>query len=111
MAARTRRIACPFERDLGPRRPNPDAVHKRGSQAAEDAQARQRHVTTKRVRDEINRMTQLEQCPDAMVFAERRSPGLEKRLRSDHQDFHRAVLEIVGKATAKVNVTLAVCVV
>ena len=54
-------------------------------------------------------MTELEQCTYAVVFAERRSPRLEERLRSNHQDFHDAVLEIVGNATLNVNVTLAVC--
>jgi hypothetical protein len=29
-----------------------------------------------------------------MVFAERRSPGLEERLRSNHEDFHRMVLKL-----------------
>ena len=56
-------------------------------------------------------MAELEQCAYTMVFAERRSPGLEKRLRSNHQDFHNAVTEIVGNGIGKVNVTLAVCVV
>ena len=36
-------------------------------------------------------MAELEQRADTMVFAERRSPRLEERLRSDHQDFHGAV--------------------
>ena len=37
---------------------------------------------------EIDRVTQLEQGADAMVFAERRPPRLEERLGGDHQDLH-----------------------
>ncbi len=37
-------------------------------------------------------MAQLEQGANAMVFAERRAPGLEERLRRDHEDLHAVVI-------------------
>ena len=33
-------------------------------------------------------MPQLEESPDAVVFTEGRAPGLEERLRRNHEDFH-----------------------
>ena len=91
------------------RRADPDLVHEGRAQTAEHPQTRQRHVAAERIRDEIDGMAELEQRTDAVVLAERRAPGLEERLRRDHQDFHDLVPGIVGNAPGKVNVTLAVC--
>ena len=38
---------------------------------------------------------------NAMVFAERRSPGLEERLRGNHEDSHSAVARFLGNAAPK----------
>ena len=65
-----------------------DLVHERRPQAAEHAQARQSTRPAERIRDEIDRVPELEQRADAVVLAERRAPGLEERLRRDHQDAH-----------------------
>ncbi len=80
-----------IERDFRQRGSNPHIPDERRTQAAKDAQPGHRHVAAERVGHEVNRMAELEKRPNAVVFAERRSPGLEKRLRSDHEDFHDAV--------------------
>ena len=41
-----------------------------------------------RIGDEIDGVPQLEQRANAVVFAEGGAPGLEERLRRDHQDAH-----------------------
>jgi hypothetical protein len=98
-----------IERDFRERRSNPDLVDEGRAQTPEHPEARQRDVPAEWIRHEIDCMAELEQRTDAMVLAERRAPGLEERLRRDHQDFHDLVLGIVGNAPGKVNVTLAVC--
>ena len=45
-------------------------------------------VTPERVGDEIHRVPQRRQRADAVKFGEGRAPGLEERLRRDHQDVH-----------------------
>jgi len=85
-----------IERELPPRGPDPDAGHQRRPRAAEDAQAGQRDVTSERIRDQIHRVAQREQGADAMVLAERGAPGLEERLRRDHQDAHAEGQAIVA---------------
>ena len=63
-------------------------MDERRTRASEHAQTRELDVTAEWIRDEVNGMPELEQRPDAMVFAERCPTGLEERLRGDHQDFH-----------------------
>ncbi len=74
------------ERHLGERRPDADIRDERRSQAAKDAQARHRHVVAERVGHQIDRVPEFDERADAVVFAERGAPGLEKRLRRDHED-------------------------
>ncbi len=46
-------------------------------------------VLAERVRDEVDRVARASvERPDPVVFAERRPPGLEERLRRDHQYAH-----------------------
>jgi hypothetical protein len=43
---------------------------------------------------EIDRVSELEERADAVVFAERGASGLKKGLRGDHQDVHRGSLSV-----------------
>ena len=70
----------------------PHTVDERRPQTAKDAQARHRHVAAERIGHEIDLVPELGERPDAMEFAERRSPGLEERLRRDHQNAHDLVI-------------------
>jgi hypothetical protein len=45
-------------------------------------------LLAKRIRDEVDLMTESRQRADAVVFAERRPARLEERLGRDHQDTH-----------------------
>ena len=47
-------------------------------------------VAAERIRHQIDGVAERDQRADAVVFAERRAPGLEERLRRDHQDVHAA---------------------
>ena len=76
------------EGNLLKRGTDPHPVQKRRTQAAEHAQARQIDGLAKRVGDEIDRVPELEERPDAVILAEGRATGLEEGLRSDHQDAH-----------------------
>ena len=78
------------ERNLGQRRTDADAPDERRPQAPEDAQPRQRDVAPERIGDEVDGVPEIEQGADAVVFAERGAPGLEERLRRNHEDFHRS---------------------
>ena len=61
---------------------------RRAAASAMQPQARHRHVPSERVRHEIDRVAELDQRADTVVLAERRAPGLEERLRGNHQDAH-----------------------
>jgi hypothetical protein len=76
------------ERDLRDGWADSDVMHEGRPQAAENTQPGQRDVLAKWIRYEVDGMTQLEQGANAMVFAEWRAPGLEERLRRDHEDSH-----------------------
>ncbi len=78
------------EQDLGPGRPDGHARQPRRTAGPDDAQIRQRHVRTKRVRDEVHKMPQLYQRLDPVVLAEGRAAGLEEGLRRQHQYLERA---------------------
>ena len=51
-----------------------------------NAQTSHLDVTSERVGHQIDRVPELDERADAVVFAERGAPGLEKRLRGDHED-------------------------
>src|SRR5207237_4633575 len=85
-----------IERQLAPGRTDADAVHERRPRAPKHPQARQRHVAPERVRDEIDRVAELDERANAMKFAERCAPGLEERLRCDHEDAHRENTALYG---------------
>ena len=51
-------------------------------------QPRDRHIVAKRVRDEIDLVTERGEGADAVVLAERRAARLEKRLGRNHEDAH-----------------------
>jgi hypothetical protein len=78
-----------IQRNLGEGGTDPDLPDERRSDAPKDPQARKRDIATEGVRDKVDRVAQIEQRPDAMVFAERCTPRLEKRLRGNHEDLHR----------------------
>ena len=50
-----------------------------------------RDVSAERIGDEIDRVAEVGQRADPVVFAERRAPRLEERLGGDHQDAHGSV--------------------
>ncbi len=112
-SASTRRIAvsasASVQRNLGQRRPDADPTEERRAQAPEDAQPRQTDVAPERIGDEVDGVPEIDEGADAVVLAERGAPGLEKRLRRNHEDFHRSEPGIVGKRDRKVNVSLAIC--
>ena len=76
------------ERHLHQRRSDAHARHEGRTPRPVDPQSRQIDIPAKRVGDQVNRMTQIHQRPDAMVFAEGCAPGLEERLRRNHEDTH-----------------------
>ena len=41
-----------------------------------------------RIGNQVDGVPEIDECPDAVVFAERGAPGLEEGLRRDHEDFH-----------------------
>ena len=77
-----------IERRLREGRPDAHLADERRTQAAKHTQPRHRHIPPERIRDEVNRMPQLEECPDAVIFAEGCAPGLKERLRRNHEDLH-----------------------
>ena len=93
------------ERNLRRRRTNPHVADERRTRAAEDPQPRHRDVAAEGIRDEIDRMAQLEQRANTVILAERRAPGLEERLRGDHQDAHREEHHILEDPMRRVNVS------
>ena len=97
------------ERDLRERRADADPVQERRTEAAEDAQPRQADVAAERIGDQVDGVAQVGERADAVVLAERGAPGLEERLRRQHEDLHRFEHGIVGKHDRKVNVSLAIC--
>jgi hypothetical protein len=50
--------------------------------------SRQLHVVAERIGDKIDGVPQRGQRADTMVFGEGGAPGLEERLRRNHQDVH-----------------------
>ena len=79
------------EGNLRERRTDPDVVDKRGPRAAKDAQARHLDVLAEGVGHEIDGVPQLDERADPVVLGEWSAPGLEKRLRRDHEDFHSLI--------------------
>jgi hypothetical protein len=63
-------------------------AHKRGAPRPEDAESGHLDTLPERVRDQINGMPELDERANAMILAERGAPGLEERLRRDHQNPH-----------------------
>jgi hypothetical protein len=76
------------ERQLLPRRPDADARHERRPGAAEDTKPRHRDVMAERIGHQIDGVTQLDERADAVVLAEGGAPGLEERLRRNHENAH-----------------------
>ena len=87
------------ERDLRERRADPHAPDKRRPERPENPQARELDVTPERIGDEIDGMAQVEERADTVILAERRSPGLEERLRRNHQNAHLVRQGIVPSDT------------
>ena len=86
--ARGRQGQRQVEGDLGPRRADAHVLDERRPQAATNRQTAHLDVASERVGHQIDGMTQRDERPDAMKFGEGRAPGLEERLRCDHQDVH-----------------------
>ena len=57
-------------------------------------------VAAERIRHEIDRVAERRQRADAMEFGERSAPGLEERLRRDHQDVHARRPGARGRVTS-----------
>src|SRR4029079_17921020 len=74
-------------------------------QAPEYLQAWHRDIAAERIGDKINLMPERGQRPDAMEFAERRPPRLEKRLRGDHQNAHSRVIFAWNRSTVRLPVS------
>jgi hypothetical protein len=68
-----------------------------------NAETGERHIAPDRVGHQIDVVAQLAERLDPVVLAERRAPGLEKRLGGLHQDAERAV---GGGGHGQVNVRL-----
>ena len=101
-SARARRIAVSgereVERNLRQRRTDADAPEKGGRR---QRNTRRPGSETSRPNGYVTRSTvwpELEQRADTVVFAERGAPGLEERLRRDHEDFHGVNQGIVGSS-------------
>jgi hypothetical protein len=77
-----------IERQFRQRGPDADTAHERRPQAAKHAQARHRHVAAEGIGDQIDLVPEADQRPDAVKLAERRAPGLEERLRRNHENAH-----------------------
>jgi hypothetical protein len=79
----------PVEQQLHDRWADADATHERQAGRADDPQVRQLDIRPDRIRDQVHLMPQINEGLDAVEFAEGRAPGLEKRLRRQHQDAKR----------------------
>ena len=76
------------ERNLGHGRSDADVAEEGWPQAPENPQPGQRDVAAEGIRDQVHGVAEIDEGPDAVVLAERSAPGLEKRLRRNHEDFH-----------------------
>ena len=81
---RERRI----EWNLGQGWTDADAPEKGRTEAPKESQPRQGDVRPERIRDQVDGVPEIDECPDPVVLAERGAPGLEEGLRRDHEDFH-----------------------
>src|SRR5690606_26109973 len=93
------------ERHLRPRRPDAHAPDPRWTAGPEDAESRQIDVTSEGIRHEIDGVSQPGECPDTVVLGEWSAPGLEERLRRDHQNVH-ARRSATGPRHGTVHATL-----
>ena len=91
-----------IQKQLRGRRPDLHARHEGRPRRAENVQSGQFDVPAKWIGDEIHRVAKIEERANPVVFAERRAPRLEKRLRGDHQNVHQDTA-IVGNASANVK--------
>src|SRR4029453_7787464 len=76
------------ERNFRERRTDTNVMNKWRPRAPKESQSRHRYVTAKRIRDQIDSMSKIDQGANPMVFAEWSASGLEERLRSNHEDSH-----------------------
>ena len=56
-------------------------------------------IPAERIRDEVDRVAESQERPDAMELREGRAPGLEERLRRDHQNVHAGEPDRAGGLT------------
>jgi hypothetical protein len=80
-----------IQKELGRRRADLDAGDERRPGRAKNPQARQRDISPERISDEVDRVTEIEKRPDAVILAEGSAPRLEERLRGDHQYPHQLI--------------------
>ena len=104
-SASTRRIAVSASAassgTLASDGPMPTLTEEGRTQAPEDPQPRQGDVRPERIRDQVDGVPEIDECPDAVVLAERGAPGLEEGLRRNHEDFHRVEPGNCRKAEAE----------